>query len=212
MNFRTSHLDRLQDYLQSKCAIELTPEEQQYYDALVMTIGVYRKYGRQQAVHFLMAKPFRCSRAVAMRMADDAVNLFYLDDGIERQAWRNLMFEEMRNAALAILRQQTLSADDLEVYGRLMDRAYKFKQLDRPDPEKPKDAPAAGYGEIKVYTLSGRQLGLPEVNRNELAQLIDRLDQPEATKERLRTDAGLRPADLDQLIDDTLAVADIGEK
>lgn len=206
MNFRASHLERLQDYLQEKCASELTPEEQQYYDALVMTVGVYRKYGRQQAVHFLMADPFRCSRAVAVRMTDDAVNLFYLDDGIERQAWRNLMFEEMRNAALAILRQQTISADDLEVYGRLMDRAYKFKQLDKPDPENPA-VQAAGMQEIKVYSLSGRQLGLPEVNRNELAQLIDRLDQPDAVKERLRVDAGLKEADLDQLIDDTIAIA-----
>ena len=134
--FKESCFDRLQDYAQEGFKGELSEYEQNYYNALLAQLGVYRKYGRMKAIHFLMVKPFSCSRRTATRMFDEAVNLFYADDGVTRQAWRNLMFEEVRNAALSILKTEGLTTDDLETYRRMMESAYKFKQLDQPDPEQ----------------------------------------------------------------------------
>lgn len=207
MNFNTSHLLRLQDYIQSGSKDVLTDEEQEYYDALILTIGVYRKYGRTQAVRFLMAKPFLCKRAIAVRMIDDAINLFYFDDTVTRQAWRNLMFEEMRNAAHAILKTDGITPDDLETYRRLMESAYKFKQLDKPDPEET-EKPTAGQREIKVYDLDGKRLGLPNINRQEVASFIDNLDINRREKERINMDAGVAPINIDQVLDNTIAIAE----
>ena len=208
MNFRESQFLRLQDYIQSGSKDPLTEDEQEYYDALILTIGIYRKYGRSQAVHFLMGKPFTTSRAVAARMIDEAINLFYFDDGVTRQAWRNLMFEEMRNAALTILKTEGITPDDLETYRRLMESAYKFKQLDAPDPEEPDDQQQARQREIKIFELDGKRLGLPVINRDEVASLIDNLDIRERDKERLRTDAGIKAVDIDQVLDNTIAIAE----
>lgn len=207
MKFRESHFLRLQDYIQSGSKDPLTEDEQEYYDTLILTIGVYRKYGRSQAVHFLMGKPFLTSRAIAARMIDESINLFYFDDTVTRQAWRNLMFEEMRNAALTILKTEGITPDDLETYRRLMESAYKFKQLDAPDPEEP-DSPEERQKDIKIYELDGKRLGLPKIDRDEVASLIDNLDVKERDKERLKTDAGISPIDIDKVLDNTIAIAE----
>ncbi len=204
--FTESCFERLQDYAQEGFKGVLTDYEQSYYNALIAQLGVYRKYGRMKAIHFLMAAPFGCTRRVATRMFDEAVNLFYADDGVTRQAWRNLMFEEVRNAALSILKTEGLTPDDLETYRRLMESAYKFKQLDQPDPEKPLET--GSRREIKVYELDGTRLGLPSIDRREVASLIDRLDVNIREKERIKTDAGINPINIDEVIDNTLAIAE----
>lgn len=203
--FKESCFDRLQDYAQEGFKGELDDYEQAYYNALLAQLGVYRKYGRMKAIHFLMVKPFGCQRRTATRMFDEAVNLFYADDGVTRKAWRNLMFEEMRSAALSILKTEGLNTDDLETYRRMMESAYKFKQLDTPDEEKP-DSPEK-FREIKVYDLDGKRLGLPDIDRNRVAALIDRLDISEYDRERIKTDAGVKPIDIDRVISNTIAIA-----
>ena len=207
MNFSESHFDKLQDYAQKGFKGNLSEEEQAYYNALLATLGVYRKYGRQGAIRMLMVEPFSCSRRVATRMFDESINLFYADDSVERQAWRNLMFEEMRNAALTILKTEGITPDDLETYRRLMESAYKFKQLDAPDPEEP-DSPEERQKEIKIFELDGKRLGLPKIDRDEVASLIDNLDILERDKERLKTDAGISPIDIDKVLDNTIAIAE----
>lgn len=207
MNFSESHFDKLQDYAQKGFKGNLSEEEQTYYNTLLAVLGVYRKYGRQGAIRMLMVEPFSCSRRVATRMFDESINLFYADDSVERQAWRNLMFEEMRNAALTILKTEGITPDDLETYRRLMESAYKFKQLDAPDPEEP-DSPEERQKDIKIYELDGKRLGLPKIDRDEVASLIDNLDVKERDKERLKTDAGISPIDIDKVLDNTIAIAE----
>ena len=204
--FKDSCFDRLQDFAHEGFKGELSEYEQDYYNALLTQLGVYRKYGRMAAIHFLMKKPFGCVRRVATRMFDESINLFYADDSVTRQAWRNLMFEEVRNAALSILKTEGITPDDLETYRRLMESAYKFKQLDAPDP-KP-DVDPKKYREIKIYELDGKRLGLPPVNRQEVASLIDALDINQKEKERLKTDAGIKPIDIDEIIDNTISIAE----
>lgn len=203
--FTESLFDRLQDYAEGGFKEELSKDEQDYYNTLLAQLGVYRKYGRSQALHFLMAEPFFCSRRVATRMFDEAVNLFYADDSVKRQAWRNLMFEEMRNAALTILKTEGITPDDLETYRRMMESAYKFKQLDQPDPENPKKE--TRLREIRVYDSSAKNYGLPNINRQEVASAIDALDISRSDKERLKMDAGIKPVNIDEVLDNTIAIA-----
>ena len=197
--FEKSHYDTLQDYLASGCTMQLTDEELDYYNALYALVGIHRKYGKDNAIAFLMHPPFNVPQAKAQRMYAEALNLFFLNDTVENDAWRNILFDNLQKAALAVL-QNAESSKDMEVYGNLLVQAAKVKQLDKPDPVKaasPADKP------VKVYDLDPAAVGLPAANRLSLGRQIDTMDLPEHEKERLRRDAGITDVDFEEMLDDT---------
>ena len=197
--FKTSYFDTLQDYLASGCTMELTAEEQDYYNALYALVGIHRKYGKDNAIAFLMHPPFNVERGRAQRMYAEALNLFYLNDTVENDAYRNIIFDNLQKAALAVLQNAT-NSKDLEVYGNLQTQAAKIKQLDKPDPVKPKEI---ADKPIKVYDLDPTAVGLPNVSRVVLARQIDSMEIPEREKERLRRDANIVDVDIEEMLDDT---------
>ena len=197
--FEKSHYDTLQDYLASGCTMQLTDEELDYYNALYALVGIHRKYGKDNAIAFLMHPPFNVPQAKAQRMYAEALNLFFLNDTVENDAWRNILFDNLQKAALAVL-QNAESSKDMEVYGNLLVQAAKVKQLDKPDPVK-----AASHADkpVKVYDLDPAAVGLPAANRLSLGRQIDTMDLPEHEKERLRRDAGITDVDFEEMLDDT---------
>ena len=197
--FKTSHYDVLQDYIAGGCTMDLTDEEQEYYNALYAVLGISRKYGKETAVSFLMNGPFRVERSRARQMYAEALNLFYVNDNIENEAHRNMLFDNLQKAALVVLQNAT-SSKDMEVYGNLLTQAARIKQLDKPDPVKPIEPDEKP---IKVYDLHTEAVGLPSSNRNELAKLIDNLQGvSEKEKVRLRRDAGVIDVDIEEMIND----------
>lgn len=197
--FDKSHYNILQDYLASGCNIQLTDEEREYYNALLTMVNIHRKYGKENAIAFLMHAPFNCSRLKATAMYGEAVNLFYLNENIEREAHRNMIFDNLQKAALVVL-QNAVSSEDFEVYGRLLTQAAKIKGLDRPDPDKPKEITDKP---IVVFDLRSEAVGLPSADRNRLAAQIDSLmDIPHRERTRLKRDAGIEEVDIEDILDD----------
>lgn len=197
--FAKSHFNILQDYLASGCAIQLTDEEREYYNALLSLVNIHRKYGKENAIAFLMHAPFNCSRLKATAMYGEAVNLFYLNENIEREAHRNMIFDNLQKAALVVLQNAT-SSEDFEVYGRLLTQAAKIKGLDRPDPDKPKEITEKP---IVIYDLKSEAVGLPSADRKRLGIQIDALmDIPAREKVRLKRDAGIEDVDIEEILDD----------
>ena len=197
--FEKSHFETLQDYIESGFSFELSEEEQDYYNVLYALVGLNRKYGKDNAIAFLMHKPFNVERMRARQMYSEAISLFYLNDTVENDAYRNMLFDDLNKAALAVLQNATC-ADDMEVYGKLKVQAAKIKQLDKPDPAKPLEIDNRF---IKVYDLDPAAVGLPAANRTLLAQQIDALDVPEREKDRIRQDAGVEDVDIIDMLDDT---------
>ncbi|WP_244983341.1 MULTISPECIES: hypothetical protein [Bacteroides] len=174
--FETSYFDRLQDYLASGCTMELTDDEMDYYNALYALIGIQRKYGKDNAISFLMHDPFQVKRARAREMYNEAINLFFANDSVENNAHRNMMYDNLQKAAQVVL-INAHSSKDMEVYGNLMIQAAKIKQLDKPDPQKRKEV---NEKHIKIYMLDTQAVGIPQVNRQLLAEQIDSIpDIPE---------------------------------
>lgn len=198
--FDKSYYQVLQDYIQSGFKEQLTPEEQDYYNALYAIVGVHRKYGKEQAISLLMHEPFKCSRQRAREMYHEAINLFYLDDNIENRAHRNMLFDDLQKAAQAVL-LSAKSAKDMEIYGNLKMQAWKVKQLDKEDPvkrEQPKEKA------IKVYTTDSSMIGIPSIDRNDLAAQIDNIpDISERDRERLKRDAQVIETSFEEMLDDT---------
>lgn len=197
--FDKSHFESLQDYIASGCTIELTSEELDYYNILYALIGIHRKYGKDNAIAFLMHDPFNVDRIRARQMYSEAINLFYLCDAIENDAHRNMMFDNLMKAAQVVL-SNAVNAKDMEVYGNLTVQAAKIKQLDKPDPVKPKEMTDKP---IKIYDLDPTAVGLPVANRNLLAAQIDNLpDLSMKEKTRLKRDATIIDVDIEEMLDD----------
>lgn len=197
--FETSYFDRLQDYLASGCTMELTDDEMDYYNALYALIGIQRKYGKDNAISFLMHDPFQVKRAKAREMYNEAINLFFADDSVENNAHRNMMYDNLQKAAQVVL-MNAHSSKDMEVYGSLMVQAAKIKQLDKPDPQKRKEV---NEKPIKIYMLDTQAVGIPQVNRQLLAEQIDSIpDIPEREKVRLKRDAQVIDVDIIEMLDD----------
>lgn len=196
--FDKSYFDTLQDYIASGCTMELTADELDYYNALYALVGINRKYGKDNAIAFLMHEPFNVERMRARKMYSEAINLFYLNDTIENNAHRNMMFDNLMKAAQVVLQNAT-SSKDMEVYGNLNIQAAKIKQLDKPDPVKPKEIDEKP---IKIYDLSPEAVGLDAANRQILAAQIDSVDLPEREKVRLKRDANIVDIDFEEMLND----------
>lgn len=196
--FDKSYFDTLQDYIASGCTMELTADELDYYNALYALVGINRKYGKDNAIAFLMHEPFNVERMRARKMYSEAINLFYLNDTIENNAHRNLMYDNLMKAAQVVL-QNAVSSKDMEVYGTLNIQAAKIKQLDKPDPVKPKEIDDKP---IKIYDLNPEAVGLSSANRQVLAAQIDSVDLPQTEKIRLKRDANIVDIDFEEMLND----------
>ena len=196
--FDKSYFDTLQDYIASGCTMELTADELDYYNTLYALVGINRKYGKDNAIAFLMHEPFNVERLRAVKMYSEAINLFYLNDTIENNAHRNMMFDNLMKAAQVVL-QNAVSSKDMEVYGNLNIQAAKIKQLDKPDPVKPKEIDEKP---IKIYDLNPEAVGLDAANRQILAAQIDSVDLPEREKVRLKRDANIVDIDFEEMLND----------
>ena len=180
--------------------MDLTAEEQEYYNALFAVIGVYRKYGKECAINMLTHKPCNVPRPRARQMFYEAINLFFLDDAVENRARRSLIYDNLMKAAQVVL-NTAKNSKDMEVYGNLQVQAWKVKQLDKEDPvkrEQPKEKP------IKIYTTDSNKIGIPSINRHELeAQINNIVDISEKDRERLKQDAGVSDITFEEILDDT---------
>ena len=206
--FETSYFDRLQDYLASGCTEDITDEELDYYNVLYALIGVNRKYGKDSAVAFLRHEPFNLGLKRAREMYNEAVNLFFADDTIQNVAHRNMLYDNLMKAAQVTMTSAT-SSKDIEVYGDLLFKAWKIKQLDKPDPEQLEEPKEKA---IKIYSLTSESVGIQQANRQLLAAQIDNIpDITEREKERLRRDARIVDVDfIDMLNDQEEKTKDIG--
>lgn len=110
-----------------------------------------------------------------------------------------MMYDNLQKAAQVVL-INAHSSKDMEVYGNLMIQAAKIKQLDKPDPQKRKEV---NEKHIKIYMLDTQAVGIPQVNRQLLAEQIDSIpDIPEREKVRLKRDAQVIDVDIIEMLDD----------
>lgn len=197
--FSTSHFMKLQDYIQNGSKDHLTEKEQQYLDVLFVLNSMRRKYGRENAINFIRKPPFNIEYRKARTMYDEAINLFYADDSIEKQAHRNALFEEMLSAA-TLVKATAKNARDMEVYADMIAKAYKIKGLDLPDPPQ---IPEELYKKpIKIYSLNPKAISMAEESRTDIAALIDEIDISEREKIRLKQEAGVEDVNFEELLDE----------
>lgn len=192
-------LQKLEDYIQSGSVNKLSAEEAIYIEALTLFNSLARKYGRRNTIRFFTKEPFNLKYARASEMYDEAIALFYTDRNVEKKALRNLKAEQLDEAAM-IVRDNAQSSKDWEVFANITMQSAKLQELDKPDVEK---LPLQAYQKpIRVYSLDTESIGLPKIDRQDLANQIEALEIPERDKIRLRKDALIEPFNIQETLDE----------
>lgn len=216
-NYKESHFLRLQDFIADGSRGELTPEERQYEDLLFSVAGIIRREGRPAAHAWLMADR-ECSRFVADRICHEAVNLFYATDFVRQEAWRNLLFEKLLTATTDWERTFittdeetgervcTAKAKDYEAYAKLIKQAASIKRLsERVDDGSPV---VNNNQQINIFGTNAQDIGLPPTDRRAILQSEYFKQLPARHQERLEMEIGLKPLDIDQMLDNSIELAD----
>lgn len=198
--YNISLYNTIEDYIQGGSKGTLTDDEQEYMHILFLMNTMRHKYGKLNTIKFFQKEPFNITAYSSKRMFDECINLFYSHENIEKAALRNVIAEDLENAANVVL-ETAQHAKDMEVYGDLRYKFYKIMQLDKPDPPK---IPDELYKKpIKIYTLSPKNLGLTDDDRNELANEIDSIpDVREMDKHRFKQEANIIDIDFIELLNE----------
>ena len=171
----------------------LTDEMIEYMELLRIIHGwSFRHFTRDQIIKLLQSPPWSLSYYVAAKRYSDAVNFFYIDTKITKEAFRNMYAEKMDRVADLVLKTATCSKD-LDVWKNMIYAIKDLRQLDVPEKE---DIPDEFFKKpIKVYVLNPELVGRKKADRNKLARHIDNLDIPEKDKQRVKADAMIEDID-----------------
>lgn len=176
--------EALEEYLNNPSSASISQEEEIYMDTLYFMVNMARKVGKRSAIEFFVKKGLKHARA--REMYDEAINLFYIDEQIEKKAYRNLYANQMEELAFHT-KVNIRNSQDAERVANILMKAAQLRELDKEDPQP---LPIENYLKpIKYFSLDVTDIGLDPVNRDLLASQIDSLDVPVKDKERLKNEA-----------------------
>lgn len=214
-NYAESHFLKLQDYIAAGSKGELSNEERAYEDLLFSTAGIVRREGRPAAQAWLMSDR-DCTRHVADRIVWESINLFYATDHVRAEAWRNLLFEKMLTAARdwehtytgideeSGERKCTAKAKDFEAYVKIIKQAASLKRLS----ERDEIPPSGNVNQvINIFGTNAQDVGLPVTDRRAIIRADYFKQLPKKHQERLVMELGLKPLDVDQMLDNSIELA-----
>ena len=174
---------------------------QDYIDLLTMGYSLDGQFGKRKTIRFLTSKPFNFSYEQASNMYAEAVEMFFANRKVSKDAMRAKMADQY-DTLYSLAMQNARTTKDFEIAAGILSKKAQVLQLDKDDPEV---LPAENYQkQFRVLSLSPEVIGLPRANRDELARQIEGIVAPEAVKKRLRVDAGIDDLDVVKMLDDGL--------
>lgn len=193
--------ERIQNYISSGSKGDLSQKEQVYIDLLTMVYSLDGQWGKRRTIKFLTSKPFSFSYEQASNMYAEAVEMFFANRKVSKEAMRAKMADQY-DTLYSLAMQNARTTKDFEIAAGILSSKAKVLQLDKDDPEQ---LPAENYRkQFRVLSLSPEVIGLPRANRDELARQIDGIVAPDAVKKRLRVDAGIDDLDIVKLMDNVV--------
>ena len=190
--------ERIQDYIAEGSRGNLSQKEQVYIDLLTMIYSLDGQWGKRRTIKFLTSKPFSFSYEQASNMYAEAIEMFFANRKVSKEAMRAKMADQY-DTLYALAMQNARTTKDFEIAAGILSSKAKVLRLDQDDPQQ---LPAENYSkQFRVLSLSPEVIGLPRANRDELARQIDGIVAPEAVKKRLRVDAGIDDLDIVKLMD-----------
>lgn len=191
--------ERIQEYIASGSKGDLSDKERVYIDLLTLVYSLDGQYGKRRTVRFLTSEPFGLPYQRAADIYSEAMELFYCNRKVSKDALRNKMADQFDTLYVAA-RDAAKTSKDYAVAADILANKARALQLDRDDPAK---LPAEVYQPMfRLLSATPESIGLPAANRDELERQIETVVAPASVKRRLRTDAGITDLDIVKYLED----------
>ncbi len=188
-------LDMLKEYIENGPGGDLPEEYNRYMELLDKIQRMHiriDKFGNPELIINHLVKYEGLDKLKARQMYHEALDYFYADAGISKQTFRNIYadkLERLINAAILIAKDVA----DFARIEKMLEGLYKMRGLDIPDPDK---LPEELFNKkFIVYTINASDVGMPGIDRNKLAEMIDNKipGLTEYQKDKIKRDAGVLP-------------------
>ena len=169
----------------------------EYLDLMDKIRGMHLRidrYGGKDAIVNHLIKVEGLSRYLANKAYNQALEYFYADNEISKDAWRNIIASKMeKNISLAQMLVENTT--DAAKVNKMLLELSQLLGLDKEDPE---ELPEEAYARpTKIYTLRMEDLGKKPQSKKELAEFIRSLPEvPEKVKEMAMQEALLKPIEI----------------
>lgn len=191
--------ERIQEYIASGSPGTLSRKEQVYIDLLNLIYSLDGQYGKRRTIKFLTTPPFNIPYQRASDIYAEAVELFYTNRKVSKEAMREKIADQFDSLYIAA-RNAAKETKDYERAANILVNKARALQLDKDDPVK---LPAELYQPMyRLLSATPESIGLPAANRNELERQIDGVLAPDSVKRRLKIDAGIRDLDIVKYLED----------
>jgi hypothetical protein len=179
----------LQQYIDTGRAADMPPEILQYLNELELVRGQLQRFEKKESIlSLLKSPPYSLSDYLARQRYNDAINFFYIDNSVKRDAWRTLYADKLDKIALTML-YASKSSRDLKDAASIFVEAAKMRGVFDVEPESLPES--LFIKPVRIYTTDITQLGHEKINRIELARMIDSYQIDESSRERIRQEATL---------------------
>lgn len=183
-------LEHIYDFMERGNMNNAPDEIVQYLERLDKVRGMFLRidqFGNKESIvkHLMLVD--KLPRFKAMKVCDEALQYFYSEVNISKQAWRNIYAEKAEKMInFAMLRVKDAS-DAQKVIKMLLDN-FELRGGNLPDKE---DLPESLFQPpFVIYSADAEFLGMPKVNRTLLAEMIDKYPElTEKEKNRLKEEA-----------------------
>lgn len=168
--------DKLQSFIVTGNSEDIPEDLIEYMSHLELVRSMYDKYSSKAAIlKVLRSRVYGYTEFMARKIFSEALNFFYSDNGVKREAWGNIYADKLDNLALL-----AIESDDWEGARRCFADAAKLRMGE----EHKTEIPTELLDRRPVfYTLNPEDVGLPgKVNRHKLAAWIDNLPDIDASE------------------------------
>ena len=189
----------IQDYISSGSKGALSEKEQRYIDLLNLIFSLDRQFGKRKTVKFLTSQPFGYTHSQASNLYSEAVELFYCNRKISREALREKtadMYDNLYQAAV----QAAKSTADYMAAAEILKMKSKLLRLDEEEIQKLNSE--VYERKPVILSLKPEDIGLESADRRKLAEVIDKSGAPETEKRRLSMEAGIIDFEMEKILRD----------
>lgn len=213
LDFEALDVHQIERVLKTGDLDSLTPAEREYFNLMELVRGLRarmllpgggRIVTKAGIIKILKSDAYGLSDWMARRVYSDALNFFYSVDDVTPKAWANLYAERLENfASLAASMGKLKEARSYITEAAKLRGCYADQA-----PEIPRELLDAAP--TVIYTADPASMGAPKADRKELEAFIDSIpDIPEASRRRVKEDAGIRRRNLlSRMIEDVKEFGD----
>lgn len=201
--------DAIQEYIASGSRGTLSPREQHYLDLMNLVFSLDGQYGKRNTIRFLVSPYFGFSYEQANNLWSEAVEMFYANRKVSKDAMRAKTADQLDAAYVAAINAAKTSKDYKNA-AEILKMKAEVLGLDHDDPVIL--TPQVYRRPYVVLSLDPASIGLPVQDRRELKSILGEVvkteDIPSSEQRRLEMEMGLRDYDIMERLEDESQKAD----